>query len=214
VRFADGRRLDILRDVNLEVAAGESVAIMGRSGSGKTTLLTILGLLRRADGGRYELAGTDVTDLDSRSAAKTRGASIGFIFQGYQLFDHLSALDNVAAPLYCGSTDAFMSRRHTANELLRAVGLADRAEVMPSRLSGGEQQRIAVARSLVRRPSLILADEPTGSLDVDTGTAVLNLLFEIVRTLSHTLVLITHDPAVAALADRSLTLQGGELRQS
>ena len=196
------------------MAAGEAVAIMGRSGSGKTTLLTVLGLLRRPDAGNYELAGTDVSLLDNRSAAKTRGEMIGFIFQSYQLFDHLSALDNIAAPLYCAPTETFIDRRRIASQLLQAVGLAERAHVLPSRLSGGEQQRVAIARSLVRRPGLVLADEPTGSLDVDTGRTVLNLLFEVVRIQKQTLVLITHDAAVAALADRCLILNDGELAAS
>ncbi|MGD1053963.1 MAG: ABC transporter ATP-binding protein [Candidatus Dormibacteria bacterium] len=208
---SDGRRLEILRGINLEVRRGESVAILGRSGSGKTTLLNIIGLLETSDSGVYELGDRAVADLSENELARLRGEHFGFVFQDYHLFPRRSALANVAAPLYHASRREYRDRRETARHLLHAVGLEGRERARPNVLSGGEQQRVAIARSLSRKPKCILADEPTGSLDVDTAERVLDLLFTIVRVQSCALVLITHDRDVARRADRVFTLREGAL---
>ncbi|MGH7904105.1 MAG: ABC transporter ATP-binding protein [Candidatus Dormibacteraceae bacterium] len=211
VRLPSGEWLEILRGLDLEIRLGESLAVLGRSGSGKTTLLNVVGLLDRPDCGDYTLGGTDVLKLADRRLAVLRGSHFGFIFQNFFLLQNRTALANVAAPLYHAPPGEFRTRTKVASRLLADVGLGHRLDSLPARLSGGEQQRVAIARSLCRDPHYILADEPTGSLDVDTGRDVLDLLFGLVRRRRRSLILITHDAEVAARADRVLVLRDGVL---
>lgn len=208
-----GEPLDILTDVSLHLEAGSTIAIVGRSGSGKSTLLNVMGLLDAFDSGSYRINGIDARTLDDRVASRLRGTTFGFVFQQFHLLDRRSALANVAAPLTHGRRDEYASRHHRAMELLSRVGLEDRSASLPSQLSGGEQQRVAIARSLVRRPKVVLADEPTGSLDVETGTRVLDILLGLAREDGCAVVLVTHDRQVASRADRQMILEGGSLRE-
>ncbi|ABS02572.1 ABC transporter ATP-binding protein [Kineococcus radiotolerans] len=213
VRLPDGEDLHILTGVNLHIARGEHVAVVGRSGSGKSTLLNIVGLLDAPTGGRYLLDGRPVSGLSARRTAKLRGQTFGFVFQQFNLLPGRTATENVANPLmYAGGRD-FLHRKRTARAMLERVGLGHRLDTMPEKLSGGEQQRVALARSLVRRPRVLLADEPTGALDVDTGSAVMDVLEELVRDDGTTLVTITHDLSVAARADRRFRLDHGVLTE-
>jgi putative ABC transport system ATP-binding protein len=211
VRLPDGELLPILADVDLTVAAGEHVAIVGRSGSGKSTLLNVLGLLDSPTAGEYLLDGQDTRRLRGRRRARLRGECFGFVFQQFNLLPRRTAAENVAAPLLYARGREFLTRARAAREVLDRVGLGDRADQVPERLSGGEQQRVAIARALVRGPRVVLADEPTGALDVETGRAVMALLAEATAERGAALVTITHDPAVAALADRQLRLEAGRL---
>jgi putative ABC transport system ATP-binding protein len=209
-----GEPLDILTDVSLQLEAGSTVAIVGRSGSGKSTLLNVMGLLDSYDSGSYRIDGVDARTLGDRLASRLRGTTFGFVFQQFHLLDRRSALANVAAPLTHGPSEEYDARDRRAMELLSRVGLADRAASLPSQLSGGEQQRVAIARSLVRRPKVLLADEPTGSLDVDTGARVLDILLGLAREDGCAVVLVTHDMQVASRADRQMILEGGSLREA
>lgn len=209
-----GEPLDILTDVTLHLEAGSTVAIVGRSGSGKSTLLNVMGLLDSYDSGSYRIDAVDAQTLGDRVASRLRGTTFGFVFQQFHLLDRRSALANVAAPLTHGPRHEYASRDRRAMELLSRVGLADRAASLPSQLSGGEQQRVAIARSLVRRPKVVLADEPTGSLDVETGAHVLDILLGLAREDGCAVVLVTHDMQVASRADRQLILEGGSLREA
>ena len=209
-----GEPLDILTDVSLHLEAGSTIAIVGRSGSGKSTLLNVMGLLDSYDSGSYRIGGVDAQTLGDRVASRLRGATFGFVFQQFHLLDRRSALANVAAPLTHGPRDEYASRDRRAMELLSRVGLEDRSASLPSQLSGGEQQRVAIARSLVRRPKVVLADEPTGSLDVETGTRVLDILLGLAREDGCAVVLVTHDMQVASRADRQMILEGGSLREA
>jgi putative ABC transport system ATP-binding protein len=211
VRLPDDRVLHILRGVSLRVDAGEHVAVVGRSGTGKSTLLNILGLLDAPTSGEYLLDGTPTAKLSGRRRSRLRGASFGFVFQQFNLLNGRTVLENVAAPLLYAQGRQFWSRRRIAAEMLERVGLGDRLEDRPEKLSGGEQQRVAIARALVRRPRVILADEPTGALDVDTGTEIMQLLDEIAQESGSALVTITHDLAVAARAQRHYRLAEGRL---
>jgi putative ABC transport system ATP-binding protein len=211
VRLPDGRTLNILRGVDLTVARGEHVAIVGRSGTGKSTLLNILGLLDSPTAGTYLLDGTPVGSLGSRARARRRGEDFGFVFQQFNLLAGRTALANVAAPMLYARGKQFWTRGRRAARMLERVGLGDRLETMPDKLSGGEQQRVAIARALVREPQVILADEPTGALDVETGRAVMDLLEGAATSSGSALVTITHDLAVAARADRQFRLDGGVL---
>lgn len=211
VRLPGGEDLHILRGIDLVVEEGDHIAVVGRSGSGKSTLLNLLGLIDRQTGGELLFDGQDVARMGERRRARRRGESIGFVFQQFNLLDRRTALENVMMPLMYGSAGQFWRREKLALEMLDRVGLADRADQVPSRLSGGEQQRVAVARALVRRPRLILADEPTGALDVTTGEAVMALLDEIARESRAALVTITHDLQVAALSRRAYLLDEGRL---
>jgi putative ABC transport system ATP-binding protein len=211
VRLPDDRLLPILRGVDLRVDAGEHVSVVGRSGTGKSTLLNILGLLDAPTSGEYHLDGTPTARLGGRRRSRLRGDSFGFVFQQFNLLAGRTTLENVAAPLLYARGRQFWARRRLAAEMLDRVGLGDRLEDMPEKLSGGEQQRVAIARALVRRPRVILADEPTGALDVDTGTEVMALLDEIARESGAALVAITHDLAVAARAQRHYRLADGVL---
>ncbi len=211
VRLPDDSRLDILTDINVEVERGEHIAVVGRSGSGKSTLLNIIGLLDAPTSGAYELDGKPTDDLSSRARARLRGATFGFVFQQFNLLPRRSATENVAAPLLYASGGQVWGRRAVAREMLDRVGLGDRMDYLPERLSGGEQQRVAIARSMVRNPSVLLADEPTGALDVDTGGTVMDMLEQVVAQFGTTLVTITHDLSVAARADRQFRLDQGVL---
>lgn len=209
-----GDVLGILRELDLRVGAGEVIAIVGRSGSGKSTLLNVLGLLDTPTYGTFLLDGRDVSGLKDAERSRLRGDTLGFIFQQFHLMDRRTALENVAEPLLYGPVAEMTTRHERAATLLDQVGLADRAHSMPHLLSGGEQQRVAIARALVRHPRIVLADEPTGALDEATGERVLSLLFDLVRAEGVTMILVTHDPDVAARADRVLTLDHGSLHEA
>ncbi|MEN6430412.1 MAG: ABC transporter ATP-binding protein, partial [Coriobacteriales bacterium] len=186
----------------------EAVAILGRSGSGKSTLLGQLGLIDELSGGSYRVDGRETTRLGDRSLARLRAATFGFVYQRFCLMHTLSALKNVEAPLlYSGCPPR--DRRRRALQALERVGLAERAHHRPERLSGGEQQRVAIARALVHRPRVVLADEPTGSLDVQTGAEVMSLLTDLVRDDGLTLVVVTHDAEIASMLDRVLEMRNG-----
>jgi putative ABC transport system ATP-binding protein len=201
-------QLTILSGVNFHVIAGEAVAIVGASGSGKSTLLGLLAGLDTPTSGRVLIDGADLTALDEDARAALRGRLIGFVFQSFQLLPALNALENVMLPLeLAGQRDA----RQQAQAILGRVGLAARLGHYPKQLSGGEQQRVALARAFVTRPKLLLADEPTGNLDAHTGEQVIDLLFELNRERGTTLLLVTHDEALASRCARRLKLVAGEL---
>ncbi|MCV2488038.1 ABC transporter ATP-binding protein [Geodermatophilus sp. YIM 151500] len=211
VPLPDGSVLPVLTGVDLDVAPGEHVAVVGRSGSGKSTLLNILGLLDTPTAGAYLLDGEPTDRLRARRRARLRGEVFGFVFQQFNLLPRRTAAENVAAPLLYARGRAFLTRGRAAREVLDRVGLGARADQVPERLSGGEQQRVAIARALVRRPRVVLADEPTGALDVETGARVMALLTEITAETGAALVTITHDLSVAALAGRRYRLEAGLL---
>lgn len=202
----------LLTGVDLTVRTGQSVAVLGRSGAGKSTLLGILALMDRLDSGAYALDGRSVTDLRPAAADRARAATLGFVFQRFCLIPYLSAVENIEAPLLHRRGLSARQRRHRAADLLDRVGLREHARQRPGQLSGGEQQRVAIARALVGGPQVVLADEPTGSLDTTTATAVLDLLLESVTNDGTALVLVTHDPLVAARADTTLVLSGGSMQ--
>ena len=201
-----------LRGIDLRIASGEFVAIVGPSGSGKSTLLNILGCLDRPTSGQYLLDGQDVSRLGRNELASIRNRKIGFVFQSYNLLPHLTAVQNVALPLlYC--RDGRLSDRERflrAVEALKAVGLEDRLRHRPNQLSGGQQQRVAIARALVNRPAILLADEPTGNLDRRSGKEILDLL-ALLHAQGMTLVLVTHDPEASAIAQRVVLLRDGQI---
>ncbi len=198
-----------LRGVNLTVQAGEYVAVMGPSGCGKSTLLNVLGCLDRPTAGTYELDGLDASDLDRDARAAVRSERLGFVFQDFHLLPRTTAVENVELPLLYGRTPPAEQHR-LAIEALARVGLGDRAEHTPRELSGGQQQRVAIARALVTEPALLLADEPTGNLDSETGADVLALLDEL-HGKGLTIVLVTHDPEVGARADRIVRMRDGRV---
>jgi len=209
MRFTSGdRSVDVLADVTLAIPPRQFVAIAGPSGSGKSTLLGLIAGLDRPSAGRIRVGGAEVTALGEDALARFRLDTIGYIFQSFHLIPTLTALENVAVPLeLAGEPDAVPRAR----ALLGEVGLGDRAEHYPVQLSGGEQQRVAVARAVARRPPVLLADEPTGNLDSATGKQIIELILGLNRTLGSTLVLVTHDPALAAHADRLITLRDGRV---
>jgi len=201
-----GQPLTILQPLSLAVPRGQTLAIIGPSGSGKSTLLGLIAGLDAPSSGSILIDGIDITTLDEDSLARLRGEKIGFVFQFFHLVPSLTALENILVPMeIAGRRDA----RRRAQVLLDEVGLHDRGHHYPSQLSGGEQQRIAIARALANDPPLILADEPTGNLDSKNGQHILDLLLEAGRARSATLVIVTHDPLVAAIADAQLTLRDG-----
>ncbi len=202
-----GGKLQILQELTLEIRRGEFVAITGPSGSGKTTLLSLLGALDSPDSGEIWLEEMAVHRLRGLEAADFRRQQVGFVFQLYYLLPNLTALENVMAPLLPYRRKLDFELRQRAGELLESVGLGDRLGHPPARLSGGEQQRVAIARALINHPKLVLADEPTGNLDPATGNEVLEVLRELQRTGNQTLIMVTHDPELAALADRRLHLE-------
>jgi putative ABC transport system ATP-binding protein len=206
----DGVEIQALGGIDLRVEEGELVAIMGPSGSGKSTLMNILGCLDLADSGNYRLRGQDVEHMSADALARLRNREIGFVFQGFNLLPRTSALENVETPLiYAGV--AKRERRERAREALQHLGLEARLHHLPSQLSGGQQQRVAIARALVSRPSLLLADEPTGNLDTLTSAEILDVLDNLNHHDGLTIVLITHDPDVARHAGRTLYVRDGRL---
>ncbi|MGC2941970.1 ABC transporter ATP-binding protein [Brevibacterium sp. FAM 24638] len=211
VPIADDQLLTILSDVDLEVGTGEHVGIVGRSGTGKSTLLNILGLLDAPTTGDMEFAGEPVEKISRNKAAAIRGRDIGFVFQQFNLLPGRTAVENVEAPLMYATGREFRNRRRLAEAMLDRLGLGDRIDAKPNRLSGGEQQRVAIARSLVREPKLVLADEPTGALDVETGQQVMDILDGITKDSGAALITITHDLAVANMASRRFSLSQGQL---
>lgn len=204
-----GRRRRVLDHVDLEVGRGECVALLGRSGSGKSTLLNLISGIDRPDGGEVIVGGRNLTRMNERERTLFRRHHIGFVYQFFNLLPTLTALENLVLPLELTRRDPA-----AAAALLAEVGLAERADAFPDRLSGGEQQRIALARALVHEPLLVLADEPTGNLDSRTGRRVLELLERMVRGSGKTLVVATHATEVADIADRSLVLADGRLTES
>lgn len=206
------RTVEILRGISFDVAAGEFVAIVGSSGSGKSTLLGLLAGLDTPTSGAVTLNGTAISYLPEDKLAEVRGKLIGFVFQSYQLIPTLTALENVLLPHELNAPASEQKTgRQRAMDLLRAVGLEERAEHYPVQLSGGEQQRVALARAFILRPPIVLADEPTGNLDTINGAHVMDLLLDLNRREGTTLVLVTHDPAVAAHATRVLTVRDGQV---
>ncbi len=200
-------KLRILQQINLQVQQGEFIAITGQSGSGKTTLLSLLGALDSPDSGEIWLGDIAVHRLRGPAAADFRRQQIGFVFQLFYLLPNLTALENVMAPLLPYRRKLGFDLKQRAQELLESVGLGDRLGHPPARLSGGEQQRVAIARALINRPKLVLADEPTGNLDPATGMEVLEILRELQHSGSQTLIMVSHDPQLAALADRRIHLE-------
>ena len=202
--------VEALRGVSLEVAQGEVVAIVGASGAGKSTLLQILGTLMAADSGRVEIAGKDCTAMGEKELAAFRNQHIGFVFQFHHLLPEFTALENVAMPALIGGAerkDAF-SR---AAELIDMVGLTDRGSHKPVELSGGEQQRVAIARALINRPSVVLADEPTGNLDTASRDQIHSLLLDVRREFNQTIVMVTHDMSLADSVDRKIVMSDGRI---
>ncbi len=200
--------VEILRDVSLDVEEGQSLAIVGPSGSGKTSLLMVGAGLERATRGGVRGAGHDLTRLNEDKLALVRGANIGIVFQSFHLVPTMTALENVAVPLeFAGDLNAF----EIARALLEEVGLTPRVDHFPAQLSGGEQQRVAIARALSRQPKLILADEPTGNLDSQTGKHIIDLLFGLQRCRNATLMLVTHDQRVAAACARTIHMADGRI---
>lgn len=207
VRDASGT-LDILCDIDFSLGAQETAAIVGSSGSGKSTLLSIMAGLDTPTQGTVTVAGQDIFALDEDQRAVLRARQMGFVFQSFQLLGHLTALENVMLPLELAQV---AQPRVLAREMLARVGLAERLHHYPKVLSGGEQQRVALARAFVVQPALLLADEPTGSLDPATGERIMNLMLSLNQELGTTLILVTHDPALAARCGRCLTLEAGRL---
>ena len=203
-----GAMLDILTGVNLEIKPAETIAIVGASGSGKSTLLGLLAGLDLASSGDVILAGQSLSALDEDGRAALRGEKVGFVFQSFQLLPSLSALENVMLPLELQSDD---SAKVKATDLLSRVGLSDRLHHYPKQLSGGEQQRVAVARAFVTQPLIVFADEPTGNLDKKTSKNIIDLIFEMNSEKNTTLIIVTHDESLAEKCSRCLTLENGVL---
>ncbi|MEU4623396.1 ABC transporter ATP-binding protein [Actinoplanes sp. NPDC023801] len=204
----DGGRLAAVDGVSLDIDAGTAVSLTGPSGSGKSTLLHLIGAIERLDSGSVVVAGQEIGTL-SRNALAAYRRTVGFVFQRFHLLPAMTALDNVLAPVLPFRTG--FDKRRRALELLEVVGLADRAGALPSQLSGGQQQRVAIARALINEPGLLLADEPTGNLDSRNGTAIVDLLLSLRDSHGTTVVVATHDPAIAARCDTALHLHDGRL---
>jgi lipoprotein-releasing system ATP-binding protein len=208
-----GGRIELFRDLDFELGAGEFVAITGASGVGKSTLLHILGLLEQASSGTLRFDGTDVSTLGDARVSRLRNRSIGFVFQFHHLLPDLTALENVMLPLRIGGSLGGKGRAR-AKELLERVGLGDRLHHVPAKLSGGERQRAAVARALVNGPSVLLCDEPSGNLDAGNAERLHALLSDLNRDQGVAVLAVTHDPALAARAHRALVLRGGALQDA
>jgi putative ABC transport system ATP-binding protein len=201
-------RVHILKDVDLHIGSGEAIGLVGPSGSGKTTLLMVLAGLERTDTGSIVVAGEDLTGLDEDALARFRGRNVGIVFQSFHLIPTMTALENVAVPLELAGNPAAFDR---AREELAAVGLAERLNHYPAQLSGGEQQRVALARALAPSPAILVADEPTGNLDEATGKQIIELLFKGHVERGTTLILVTHDTALAQRCDRIVRLRSGRI---
>ena len=214
VRKSYGKEVvtEVLHGIDLEIAAGEFTALMGPSGSGKSTLLNLLGLLDRATSGDILIDGTDTAALDDLGRTRLRGTTLGFVFQFHHLLRAFTALENVMMPMIAttGRIQEWMPER--ARELLVAVGLEDRIDYGATKLSGGQQQRVAIARALALNPAVVLADEPTGNLDTETGDQVFNLLREFNQKLGTTFLVVTHDSRIADRCDRVIELVDGKIR--
>jgi len=211
--YAGAQPLHVLKGIDLDIAEGELVSIMGASGSGKSTLLNILGILDDYDEGDYYLAGTLIKNLSETRAAEYRNRMIGFIFQSFNLIGFKTAVENVELPLFYQGVGR--RRRHElAMEELEKMGLTDWAEHYPNEMSGGQRQRVAIARALVTRPKIILADEPTGALDSKTGVEVMELLKRLNREERITMIIVTHDPTVAAQTNRIIRIKDGVIENS
>lgn len=202
--------ITILQNVSMRVSAGEKIAIIGPSGSGKSTLLSLIGLLDTPTSGTIEVAGSNTSTLSETEQAKFRNEKIGFIFQSFELIAPFTVTENVTAPLDIGHADVDTEQ---VNDLITNIGLGGRSEAMTQTLSGGEKQRVAIARALIRKPALILADEPTGSLDRATGERVLTMLLDAVQNSNTTLVIITHDESIASRMDRVFEIKDKGLHE-
>ena len=203
---ADHGQIDVLKNINLEIHEGETVAVVGQSGSGKSTLLSLMAGLDRQTTGSLRLRDKEISEMSEVKLTQFRAENIGIIFQQFYLMPHLTALENVSLPLEMFGYEDYLNR---AKEALEQVGLSDREQHFPHQLSGGESQRVAIARAVVARPSILLADEPTGNLDNETGVQVANLLFDLVKTTGMTMLLVTHNTEMAKRCSRQLTLQFG-----
>ena len=203
---ADHGYIDVLKNINLEIHEGETVAVVGQSGSGKSTLLSLMAGLDRQTTGSLRLRDKEISEMSEVKLTQFRAENIGIIFQQFYLMPHLTALENVSLPLEMFGYEDYLNR---AKETLQQVGLSDREQHFPHQLSGGESQRVAIARSVVGRPSILLADEPTGNLDNETGVHVANLLFDLVKTTSMTMLLVTHNTEMAMRCSRQMILQFG-----
>ena len=206
---ADLGKIDVLKNINLELQEGETVAVIGQSGSGKSTLLSLMAGLDRQTSGSLRLRDKEISEMSEEKLTQFRAENIGIIFQQFYLMPHLTALENVSLPLEMFGYDDYLNR---AKESLEQVGLSDREKHFPHQLSGGESQRVAIARAVVTRPSILLADEPTGNLDNDTGIQVANLLFDLVNATGMTMLLVTHNTEMACRCSKQLTLQNGAFK--
>jgi lipoprotein-releasing system ATP-binding protein len=200
----------VVNNVSLEVAKGEIISIVGPSGAGKSTLLHLIGALDKPDSGSVLIDGTDILQLPSKKQAKFRNSHLGFVFQFHHLLPEFSAIENVCVPLWIKGLGKKEAKEQAA-EMLAVVGLSGRLENKPSELSGGEQQRVAIARALVTRPSVIMADEPTGNLDSANAHLVHNLFLDLRKKFEQTFIMITHNDALAQMTDRTLTMQDGKI---
>ncbi|MDC0429940.1 ABC transporter ATP-binding protein [Candidatus Thioglobus sp.] len=207
-QLPSGDDLPVLRNVNFTIETGQSVAITGTSGSGKTTLLSLLAGIDNVSSGNIVIDAEEITCMSENQLTKFRSKKLGFIFQSFYLLPHLNVLENVALPLDIVAKD---DANDKAKELLKLVGLSSRQDALPNKLSGGEKQRVAIARALINEPKVIFADEPTGNLDLETGQIITNLLFNLVQSKNLTLLLVTHDLALANRCNRELKLTNGQL---
>ena len=203
---ADHGQIDVLKNINLEIHEGDTVAVVGQSGSGKSTLLSLMAGLDRQTTGSLRLRDKEISEMSEVKLTQFRAENIGIIFQQFYLMPHLTALENVSLPLEMFGYENYLNR---AKETLQQVGLSDREQHFPHQLSGGESQRVAIARAVVGRPSILLADEPTGNLDNETSVQVANLLFDLVKTTGMTMLLVTHNTEMAKRCSRQMTLQFG-----
>ncbi len=205
---SNAARVHVLNDISLKIRSGESVGIVGPSGSGKSTLLMVLAGLEKVDSGKVQISGERIDRMSEDQAAAFRGRNIGIVFQSFHLIPNMTALENVAVPLeLAGRSDAFA----VAEQALQAVGLGARLSHYPASLSGGEQQRVAIARALAPEPAILIADEPTGNLDTETGRQIADLLFAKQQEYGLTMVLVTHDPALAARCGREIKVRSGQI---